>query len=606
MGVNNMVEAEIISGFAKAALEKYAEPITRGLVGIAKKEWDKFTVDFDLVFSKYLKKAEEKYSKVKTILYRTEPKYIYNFFECPTLMKGRMKRINGNDVNNILDESHFVILQGTGGIGKSTLLKHLFLNELTKKDLIPIFIELKDINSEADDIKISDFIFKRLDTLGSTIKSDNLEYALKSGCFLFLFDGYDEIASDKKDYFFKELDAFCDKYTNNYFILTTRPYSDFVEFQRFTVLDVCKLTKKQAISLIRKLEFDQDIKQRFITALDEKLFESHDSFASNPLLLNIMLLTFDNYAEIPQKLHLFYANAFETLYAKHDATKAGYRRELKSKLSYDSFKKVFSYFCFLTYLQNKIEFTYDELMESLGKVVVRNVSYNKRDYIDDLINSLCVLYKDGLKYKFTHRSFQEYFTAVFLKELPDSNMEQMGLHLILKDPQKAKNDNTFMMLYDMSEERVEQNILLPLLEEFESGCSGDMFDFYFVQRDPVFRFGSFDDGDGEVELVIKSETGNPVVLFLSNFLNHYVIRTKETLENIDSAADALLEHMQNEHDYEIEDDFCGTDFMDDPVVYKLMKQTWVGDRINVLCNLKSIIKSKKKETEIDLSSLLLI
>ena len=82
MGVNNMVEAEIISGFAKAALEKYAEPITRGLVGIAKKEWDKFTVDFDLVFSKYLKKAEEKYSKVKTILYRTEPKYIYNFFEC--------------------------------------------------------------------------------------------------------------------------------------------------------------------------------------------------------------------------------------------------------------------------------------------------------------------------------------------------------------------------------------------------------------------------------------------------------------------------------------------------------------------------------------------
>ena len=127
-----------------------------------------------------------------------------------------------------------------------------------------------------------------------------------------------------------------------------------------------------------------------------------------------------------------------------------------------------------------------------------------------------------------------------------------------------------------------------------------------MQRDPVFRFGSFDDGDGEVELVIKSETGNPVVLFLSNFLNHYVIRTKETLENIDSAADALLEHMQNEHDYEIEDDFCGTDFMDDPVVYKLMKQTWVGDRINVLCNLKSIIKSKKKETEIDLSSLLLI
>lgn len=601
-----MEEVEIISGFAKAALEKYAEPIARELVGAAKKEWDKFTVDFDLVFSKYLKKAEEKYSRVKTILYRTEPKYIYNFFECPTLMKGRMKRINGNDVNNILDESHFVIIQGSGGIGKSTLLKHFFLNELTKKDLIPIFIELKDINSEVSDIKISDFIFKRLDTLGSTIKSDNLEYALKSGCFLFLFDGYDEIASDKKDYFFKELDAFCDKYTNNYFILTTRPYSDFVEFQRFTVLDVCKLTKKQAISLIQKLEFDEEIKQRFISALDEKLFESHDSFASNPLLLNIMLLTFDNYAEIPQKLHLFYSNAFETLYSKHDATKAGYRRELKSNLSYDSFKKVFSYFCFLTYLQNKIEFTYDEILESLGKVVVRNVTYNKRDYIYDLVNSLCVLYKDGLKYKFTHRSFQEYFTAVFLKELPDVNMKQMGLHLILKDPQKAKNDNTFMMLYDMSEERVEQNILLPLLEQFEESCTGNLFDFYFAQREPVFRFGSFDDGDREIDLVIKCETGHPLVLFLSNFLNFYVVRNDTTLVDLDSAADALLEYMQTEHNYEIEDDFSGTDYMDDPIVYELMKQTWVGYRINVLCNLKSILQGKKKEAELDLSSLLLV
>lgn len=601
-----MEQAEIISGLAKAALEKYAEPIAKSLVGAARKEWEKFTVDFDIVFSKYLKKAEQKYSKVKTILYRTEPKYIYNFFECPTLIKGRSKRINGNDVNNILDESHFIIIQGTGGIGKSTLLKHLFLNELTKKDLIPIFIELKDLNSEVNDIRISDFIFKRLDALGSTIKFENLEYALKSGCFLFLFDGYDEIASDKKDCFFKELDTFCDKYTNNYYIISTRPYSDFVEFQRFTVLDVCNLTKRQAISLIKKLEFDPEIKQRFITALDEKLYESHDSFASNPLLLNIMLLTFDNYAEIPQKLHLFYSNAFETLYAKHDATKAGYRRELKSSLSYDSFKKVFSYLCFLTYLQNKIEFTYDELLEALGKVVVRNVVYDKRDYIDDLVNSLCVLYKDGLKYKFTHRSFQEYFTAVFLKELPDANMQQMGLHLIMKDPQRAKNDNTFMMLYDMTEERVEQNILLPLLEEFEKACSGDLFDFYFSQRDPVFRFGSFDDGNGEVELVIKSETGNPVVLFLSNFLNYYVIRNKTTREDLDSAADALLEHMHTEHNYEIEDDFCGTDFMDDPIVYKLMKQTWVGDRINVLCNLKSIIKGKKKETEFDLSSLLLV
>lgn len=586
-------------------MEKYAEPIAKSVVGFAKKEWDKFVVDFDLAFSQYLNNAAEKYSKVKTILYRTEPKYIYNFFECPTLLKGRTKIIEGSDINYLLDESHFIIIQGTGGIGKSTLLKHLFLNELSKKDLIPVFIELKDVNSEDGGISIVELVLNRLGTLGSTIKPENLEYALQSGCFLFLFDGYDEISSEKKDSFFKELDAFCDKYTSNYFILTTRPFSDFVEFQRFTVLDVCKLTKHQAVSLIQKLEYDHEIKQHFIADLNDQLYESHHSFASNPLLLNIMLLTYDNYAEIPQKLHLFYANAFETLYAKHDATKAGYRRELKSSLSYDSFKKVFSYFCFLTYLQNKIEFTFDEILEALGKVTVRNISFDKKDYIDDLVNSLCVLYKDGLKYKFTHRSFQEYFTALFLKELPDANMQQLGCHLITKDPQKAKNDNTFMMLYDMTEERVEQNILLPLLSEFEKSSTGELFDFYFCQRDPILCFGLFDDEEERIELVIKAESGNPLVLFFSLFANFYITRTPQIIEENDAAADALLKYMEEEHSYEIENDIRGIDFMEDPIVYSLMKKTWIGYSIYVLCDLKSIITGKKKKAECDLSSLLI-
>ena len=151
-----------------------------------------------------------------------------------------------------------------------------------------------------------------------------MEYALQAGCFMFLLDGYDEIATQKRDIFFGKLDAFCDRYSKNYFIISSRPYSEFVEFQRFTVLSMCNLSKEQAISLINKIEFDLDVKQHFIEALQSHLYSKHKSFASNPLLLNIMLLTFDNYAEIPEKLHLFYSNAFETLYSKHDATKSEY------------------------------------------------------------------------------------------------------------------------------------------------------------------------------------------------------------------------------------------------------------------------------------------
>lgn len=125
-------------GCFKAILENYINPITKYLVNVPKDTWEKFKIDFDIVFRRYTKNAYNKYSKIKTILYRTEPKYIYDFFEAPTLEKNH-ESIRTTDINDVLDISNFVIIQGTGGIGKSTLLKHFFINELGKKDLIPIF-----------------------------------------------------------------------------------------------------------------------------------------------------------------------------------------------------------------------------------------------------------------------------------------------------------------------------------------------------------------------------------------------------------------------------------------------------------------------------------
>ena len=58
-------------------------------------------------------------------------------------------------------------------------------------------------------------------------------------------------------------------------------------------------------------------------------------------------------------------------------------------------------------------------------------------------------------------------------------MNQMGIELIKKDVYRATHDNTFDMLYDMCEERVEQNILLPILKSIEADCTIDKYDFYF-------------------------------------------------------------------------------------------------------------------------------
>lgn len=599
-----MAESELYAGIVTTLLDKFAEPIVKGLVDSAKGEWEKFKIDLDVVFRKYLKNSVEKYGKIKTILYRTEPKYIYDFFECPNLRKEKGSVIKGDSIDNILDISNFVIIQGTGGIGKSTFLKHLFMDEVLKQGWIPVFIELKDLNLINGEYEITDFIFQRLYDLGSTIKKEYMEYALQSGCFLFLLDGYDEIATDKKDIFFRKLDSFCDRFSDNHFIISSRPYSEFVEFQRFSVLTLCSLSKDQALSLVNKIEFDQEIKQRFLTALDESLYERHQSFASNPLLLNIMLLTFDNYAEIPEKLHLFYANAFETLYSKHDATKSGYRRELRCSLSYDSFKKVFAYFCFITYYQGKIELTHDDILTVLKKVSSSTVAFNPADYVFDLVNSICVLYRDGLNYKFTHRSFQEYFTAIFLKELSDQNMQKMGIELVKKDYFKASHDSVFSMLRDMAEQRFEQNILLPLVVEFESECENtEKYDFYFEEMSPIISYCHIN-SDNKIHLVLYRDFDGTAIEFLYTMARYHISRSKDRTKQINEAEDKLRELLIKEREYKIEDRLETSDYVDDHEVYALIKETWIGDTLCVMANLREILEHRRKAEELDLSCLL--
>ena len=92
-----------------------------------------------------------------------------------------------------------------------------------------MFIELKDINQVDGEYEISDFIFQKLFDLGGTMKKECMDYAFQSGCFLFLLDGYDEISTDKKDAFLRKFERFCDRFPDNYFIVSSRPYSEFVE-----------------------------------------------------------------------------------------------------------------------------------------------------------------------------------------------------------------------------------------------------------------------------------------------------------------------------------------------------------------------------------------
>ena len=131
-----------------------------------------------------------------------------------------------------------------------------------------------------------------------------------------MLDGLDEIRPEMTEQYTEELLKLVKRYPRNMVIMSSRPYDAFAAFPGFLVLRLHPFTQHQAVQLIDKLEFRPDepqIKQKFKALLKGKLFESHQEFAENPLLLTIMLMTFEQFAEVPSKMYVFYREAFPAL-----------------------------------------------------------------------------------------------------------------------------------------------------------------------------------------------------------------------------------------------------------------------------------------------------
>ena len=104
------------------------------------------------------------------------------------------------------------------------------------------------------------------------------------------------------------------------------------------------------------------------------------------------------------------------------------------------------------------------------------------NFIDHLENCLYVLYKEGNRYKFSHRSFQEYFVAYFLNIQTDSKMRDYSFHLIESGKFSTSADSVFFMLEDMNTQRFNSNILIPLLDKFEKSKTSDenLLEYYIL------------------------------------------------------------------------------------------------------------------------------
>lgn len=431
-------------------------------------------------FDTYLNKGIEFYSKVKTLLYSESPRIFRDFYVPNDVTpKGVSTNyiINENTIpieEIVFENQENIIIQGTGGIGKSMMMRHLFLyfaEHFDQYNILPILVSLKNFSEQ--DVSFEKFIFNSAHDFDHDLEYLDFESILVAGNCLILLDGLDEISSISRCHFDNCLINFTKAYQHNHIVISSRPTSNFIQFDNFLIFNIEPFSKEKALELIDKLDYhDIEAKNKFRNDLNKKLFRSHRQFASNPLLLTIMLMTYTSYGEVPAKRHIFYAKAYETMARLHDASKGAYVRPMHTNLSPEEFAVFFAEFCARTYKAELLEFDERNFTEYMEKVIHHQhikIDATSRDFLLDLTDNLCIMYKEGDKYYFIHRSFQEYFCAVFFSNQMDDQLERIG-DFFENQKTRIKSDRTFDMLYDMIPSRIDRYIFLPFLKRLWEHC----------------------------------------------------------------------------------------------------------------------------------------
>ena len=443
--------------------EKLVTNVIDSIVKFVKRKFGEGLINTNIVYHNYLQVSYDVYSKVKTLVNPYTPRifegssgiYVPSkvVYEDIIKISGKLERKQiSKTIHKCTDLFEFenkkhqcILILGSGGTGKSMLMRHLFLNSIDTGYAIPILVNLRKYKGKDNpEFSIANLIFKSMKMFDIPMNQEQFLYSLKSGKYLILYDGLDEVKDKYREEASKEIEDVFFKYSDNKYVIMSRRVieqnhhsntgyfgTSFTILKSFYFLDIAPLTLNNACSLVTKIGNPEDVykTERFKILIREKLWLEHKDFLSSPLLLSIMYITYLDRLDdmLMNDLADYYTNVFDALYSKHELSKAEGTelRLLCEKLGYLKFKTLFSYICFQSYFNQQYEFTTEELL-GLIKNGILKLNYSgflkldrAGDFIQDLTNRVCLLVQEGIYFTFLHRSVQSYFAAYYTTTLTD-------------------------------------------------------------------------------------------------------------------------------------------------------------------------------------------
>ena len=398
------------------------------------------------------------------------------------------------DLKTIREYSIHTVVQATGGMGKSMLMRHLMFNGIETfqcSGKIVVFAWLMDYDHS--NYEISDFLFDEIHSYYENYDREAFNRELNNNSFIILFDGLDEIKTTYRSQFLSRLHKFSSVHSEMQIIMTSRPFESDLELGDYSELTICPLSIEKAKEVVHKISFtDESIKEDFISALDNSLFIEYRIFAINPLLLNFMLLTFRERGRIPKQKAKFYEEVYFVLAYRHDKFKTNFKRTLRSGLTPERFREIFSAFCANSYMAEMRSFSYVELYNYFQEIISglpkeEERSLNPDSLIYDAMSGVCMLYREGENYYFVHNSFQEYFTAVSLERQNNDDLKDCLEELYI-DGHFRPGDMSLPFMYEIMRDRIVELLLYPYLKDVFRACNQSMNELGVVDLYLAFLF----------------------------------------------------------------------------------------------------------------------